>query len=151
MLTLRKSLGAVFLVSLVFAGSLGALREVIGKTSAAPVASLNRENLLIQDELYFGMSQPGGGMVSEAQWQKFLNSEITPRFPKGLTVMDAFGQFLERGGNLGREKTKVVILIYHNSPEKQTAIQDIIKIYKSQFQQESVMRVTNVPVKVDFY
>ena len=44
----------------------------------------------------------GGGEVSEAEFQKFLDREITPRFPDGLTVYEADGQFLDSTGTLIR-------------------------------------------------
>jgi len=31
--------------------------------------------------------------VSEEDWQRFLNVEVTPRFPDGLTVYDVYGQY----------------------------------------------------------
>jgi hypothetical protein len=78
-----------------------------------------------------------------------LNSEITPRFQEGLTVLDGYGQYLNSAGILSKEKTKVVILIYKDSPEKNQSINEIINNYKLQFQQESVLRVTSL-VQVAF-
>jgi Protein of unknown function (DUF3574) len=43
--------------------------------------------------LYFGLSIPGGGTVSDADWRDFLAHEVTPRFPDGLTVNEARGQW----------------------------------------------------------
>lgn len=149
MLTLRKSLGALFITGLLFTGSVSALKEVDAQIPVAPADSLIRTNILIQDELYFGRSRPNG-IVSQADFQKFLSAEITPRFPDGLTVIDANGQFRNSAGTIIKEQTKVVILIYTNSRDKRQGIQDIINRYKSQFQQESVLRVTSVPVQVNF-
>jgi hypothetical protein len=99
--------------------------------------------LYIREELYFGLSLADGSTLSEAQWQEFLRTEITPRFPAGLTVIDAQGQWLNASGMLIREPTKVVILIYREAPERDRAIRDIITQYKHQFNQESVLRVTS--------
>ena len=82
-------------------------------------------------------------MISEVQWEQFLNSEITPRFQDGLTVLDGYGQYLNSSGILAREKTKLVILIYSPSPKKNQAINEIIDSYKQKFQQESVLRVSS--------
>lgn len=149
MLTLRKSLGALFITSLLFTGSVGYLKEVQAQVPLAPTDSLSRTDILVKDELYFGRSRTGG-IISQAEFQKFLNAEITPRFPDGLTVIDAYGQFRNRQGIIIKEPTKIVILIYSNSREKRQAIQEIVNFYKSQFQQESVLRVTNIPVRVEF-
>lgn len=32
-------------------------------------------------------------MVSDEDWRAFLAAEVTPRFPDGLTVIDAAGQW----------------------------------------------------------
>ena len=39
-------------------------------------------------ELFFGADIPGGGQISDADWRDFLNSEVTPRVPEGLDVVD---------------------------------------------------------------
>ena len=44
-------------------------------------------------QLYFGRSMPGEGTVSDAEFKTFLDQEITPRFPDGLTVIDGGGQW----------------------------------------------------------
>jgi hypothetical protein len=107
------------------------------------------EKILTKDELYFGLSKPGGKTVSEVEWQLFLNRVITPRFQSGLTVIDAYGQYLNSSGKLAREKTKLVILIYENSPIKSSQIAEVIASYKQTFQQESVLRVTTT-IKASF-
>ncbi len=141
--TLKKSLGTLFLTSLLLTSAVGSSIKVHAQTPQAPADSSNL-NILTKDELYFGRSKPGGGMVSDSEWQQFLNSQITPRFPDGLTVVDAYGQYLNSAGKLTLEKTKLVILIYKNSPDKNKAIQAIIDRYKQKFQQESVLRVTSI-------
>jgi hypothetical protein len=98
---------------------------------------------LTQDSLYFGLGLPNGQNLSEEQWQNFLDREITPRFPDGLTVVDAYGQYLNRNGKLSQEKTKWVILIYKPRRDREQALQVLIDHYKQQFHQESVLRVTS--------
>lgn len=142
MQTLRKSFGALFITSLLFTGSVGSLSEVRAQVPVAPAARSNSTNILTQDELYFGRNRPNG-IVSEKQFQDFLRTVITPRFPDGLTVIDANGQFRGSTGIIVREPTKIVILIHSSSQEERREIQEIINLYKSQFQQESVLRATS--------
>jgi Protein of unknown function (DUF3574) len=97
----------------------------------------------IKEELYFGLGEPEGQKVSETQWQLFLQKEITTRFPQGLTVVNAYGQYLDRSQELNRENTKLVILIHQNNYQENRLIEEIIAIYKKTFQQESVLRVTS--------
>ena len=42
-----------------------------------------------QIELMFGRNVAGHVRVGEAAWSRFVAREITPRFPDGLTVIDA--------------------------------------------------------------
>jgi hypothetical protein len=104
---------------------------------------------LIQSDLYFGRNMTGGGEVSEAEFQKFLDREITPRFPDGLTVYDADGQFLDSTGNL-TQPSQVVSLIFEDTPENEQSIDQLIAAYKQQFQQESVLEVVNEEVNIGF-
>mgnify|MGYP001066167010 CR=1 FL=1 len=103
----------------------------------------------LRTELYFGLSKPDGGMVSAAEWDQFLAREVTPRFPDGLTVLDAAGQYQTQSGQLTREKTKLLILIHPANPEKEKAIGEVIARYKEIFRQESVLRVS-APARVSF-
>ena len=59
-----------------------------------------------QVELYFGSSVKGRPFVTERTWSKFLDSEVTPRFPDGLTVFDAHGQWRSGDGRIYREATR---------------------------------------------
>lgn len=98
---------------------------------------------LIKEELYFGLGLPNGKTLSQSQWQNFLDREITPRFPDGLTVVDAYGQYLNQKGKLSKERTKWVILLYKPRRDREQALQTLIHRYKQQFHQESVLRVTS--------
>jgi hypothetical protein len=105
---------------------------------------------LIQSDLYFGRNITGGGEVSEAEFQKFLDREITPRFPDGLTVYEADGQFLDSTGTLIKEPSKVVSLIFEDTAENEAAIEQIIVAYKQQFQQESILQIVDEEIQVAF-
>ncbi len=147
---LRKSFSALFITSLLFTGSVGSLREVRAQIPEAPATSEIRTNVLVQDELYFGRNRPEPyEEVSDAEFVNFLRVTVTPRFPDGLTVLNALGQFRGSQGII-REKTKLLILIHSNSQEDRREIQEIIDKYKTRFQQESVLRVTSVPAQVRF-
>jgi hypothetical protein len=105
--------------------------------------------LLVKTELIFGLSKPDGGIISEAEWQKFLDESITPKFKEGLTVLNADGQYQTSSGEVAKEKSKIVILLYENSKEMDASIEAIRSSYKQLFQQESVLRITT-PVGVSF-
>src|SRR5262245_34948673 len=69
-------------------------------------------------ELYFGTSMANGRVVSGEQFKAFLDAEITPRFPEGLTVLDGFGQFKNSTGMIQQEQSFVLILLYPLSTQE---------------------------------
>jgi hypothetical protein len=95
-------------------------------------------------ELFFGTNTPWGP-VSEEQFADFLNTEITPRFPEGLTLLTAYGQFQDSSGTLIRERSMLLILLYPaGSSDANERIQAIREEYKKRFRQESVLRVDSL-------
>src|SRR5262245_1539616 len=66
----------------------------------------------VADRLFFGRAIPTGGTVSDEQWDEFAREEITPRFPSGLTVCQAQGQWLDPRGVLVHEPVMIVEIIH---------------------------------------
>ncbi len=97
-------------------------------------------NIYARTELYFGLSKPNG-VVTEEEFQNFINTEVTPRFPNGLTLLSGKGQFWDSTGTLIKEGTKILILLYTFNNENSIAVEKIREAYKKTFQQESVLRV----------
>jgi hypothetical protein len=95
----------------------------------------------LSDTLYFGSSIPGGGEVTEAQFAEFLERVVTPRFPDGLTVWDARGQWRDASGRVLREPSHVLQLLHADAPDTERRIAEIIAAYKAEFHQEAVLRV----------
>lgn len=100
-------------------------------STAAPTASLQGDAARpaqapgwVRSELYFGVGSEDGSSarvktdaISEERWRAFLDAEVTPRFPDGLTVFDAYGQWLFRGAaQPNRLRTKVLVILHEDSP-----------------------------------
>ncbi|MGH2617339.1 MAG: DUF3574 domain-containing protein [Thermomicrobiales bacterium] len=96
----------------------------------------------VRTELFFGTAKPDGSAVTEAEWQDFLDAEVTPRFPDGLTVLDGAGQWQGEEEEIVEERSKIVILLYPREAiaESNAEIEDIRAAYERTFQQESVLR-----------
>jgi hypothetical protein len=92
-------------------------------------------------ELLFGMSRRDAAPVSDEEWQSFVDQEVTPRFPDGLTVVQAYGQWRNSKGTIAKENSRVLMIWYEPKPESDERIEAIRKAYKARFNQESVMRV----------
>jgi hypothetical protein len=97
--------------------------------------------LFLRTELYFGTNKSDGSVVTEQQFQDFLNSDITPRFPDGLTLITGLGQFRGSRG-IERERSKLLILLYPVETAKSSGlkIEEIRRAYIHRFGQESVLR-----------
>ena len=93
-------------------------------------------------ELYFGTARPDGA-VSAEEFQAFLDGEVTPRFPGGLTVVKAEGQFWGEDGTRIKEQSYIVILLYpyETFSAASRKVEQIRNLYKDRFSQESVLRV----------
>ena len=90
--------------------------------------------------LFFGRSQGTVEVVTDAAWRAFLAEEITPRFPDGLTVMDAAGQWRDASGTIVRERTKVLLVLAEPGPAGMQRTDEIMQAYKRAFSQEAVLR-----------
>jgi hypothetical protein len=110
---------------------------------SGPIVFETTTEKFIRTELYFGRNIPAGRTVSELDWQKFVDEVVTPRFPDGLTVLDADGQWRGKDGSTVREESKVIVLLYPRRQRKavNAKIEEIRSEYKKRFAQEAVMRI----------
>src|ERR1043165_1199386 len=92
----------------------------------------------VRSTLYFGLSRPAGSITDE-EWTAFLRDEVTPRFPSGLTVWEADGQWRRPDQTIAHEKAKVLLLVHDTGAASKRAVNDLIVRYKDRFQQESVL------------
>lgn len=107
----------------------------------------------IRTELFFGSERPNKPEVSAAEFKQFLDEEVTPRFPDGLTLLTGFGQFREANGETVQETSFVLLLLYPKEMAKDSSakIEEIRTQYITRFEQESVLRVDDPrPVRVSF-
>ncbi len=104
---------------------------------------------MVMTELYFGFSKPSGGTVSAREWESFLQNEITPRFPDGLTLVDGAGQWRTQSGVTVREQTKILRIVHPSTAEQHARIQALRERYMELFGQEMVLEVIS-PVHAVF-
>lgn len=97
---------------------------------------------MVEASLFFGRNIGGTLGVSDKDWQRFVTEVVTPRFPDGLTVQDAAGQWRDTDtGAVVREPSKVLILFIPREPAALTKIKDVADAYKTRFQQQAVATV----------
>lgn len=88
--------------------------------------------------LYFGMDSPTGP-ISHEKFQSFVDQEVTPLFPQGVTTWRSSGQYLMKNDEIVREPSMVMEILHLPDREKLSSIDSIIYQYREIFQQESVM------------
>jgi hypothetical protein len=98
------------------------------------------ERASIAEVVYFGANKPGG-VVSPEEWSSFLREVVTPKFPAGLSVWQASGQWQGGDGTLTKESTFVLSLVHAQASSFEANVRAIIAEYKTRFQQEAVLRV----------
>jgi hypothetical protein len=125
---------------LAFTGSAGAqLVDCLGGQRPTQVA-----------ELMFGRNIGGRLGVNEAEWSRFLDNEILSRFPKGLTVMNAAGEWRDEASNrIVREPSKVVQIVLPGQVDDIARLNEIAAVYKRRFKQHSVVMIVR-PACVSF-
>jgi hypothetical protein len=106
----------------------------------------------VQTELYFGLG-PADHLekgVSEKDWRDFLDKEVTPRFPAGLSVVDVYGQWENNGSTAPeRLRSKCLIIDYPDTQANREKIEAIRSAWRQRTGDQSVMRVTG-PADVSF-
>ncbi|KJV26385.1 DUF3574 domain-containing protein [Luteibacter yeojuensis] len=105
----------------------------------------------VRTELYFGLGGEGTATgVDEAGWRAFLDREVTPRFPDGLSVVDVYGQWQGRGQpRPERLRSKMIVLAYPDTPAHRADIEAIRVAWKARTGDQSVLRITQ-PAEVSF-
>jgi hypothetical protein len=106
----------------------------------------------VDTRLYFGLgpadAQDKG--VPEAAWRDFLDHEVTPRFPAGLSVLDVYGQWQGRQEKAPeRIRSKMLIIYYPATAENAARIEAIRSAWKQRTGDQSVLKVTE-PADVSF-
>jgi hypothetical protein len=126
-------------------------------SSTAPILSGDpahpgRTSGWVDTKLYFGLGpadHPEQG-VSEAKWREFLDKEVTPRFPDGLSVVDVYGQWQgAKQSSPERLRSKMLIVDYPDTQENRDKVEAIRSAWKKLTGDQSVLRVTQ-PVDVSF-
>ena len=119
-----------------------ATRNPRSVAQAAPMHCPTGQSRADMVELVFGRNEGERLAVNEDDWRRFIDEEVTPRFPDGLSVMDVQGQWRAPGGMLVREPSKIVYLVLDGGPDDPAKITHIRDSYKQRFRQKSVLLVS---------
>ena len=137
---LAAALTLVFALVLALAGGADAqLVDCLGGQRPTQVA-----------ELMFGRNIGNRIGVSEGDFGRFVDREIMSRFPNGLTVFNAAGQWRDEVSNkIAREPSKVVQIVLPGQVDDIARLNEIVEAYKRRFKQQSVVMLVR-PACVSF-
>jgi hypothetical protein len=137
-ISLRLVAGLVLVLALA-GGADGQLLDCLGGQRPTQVA-----------ELMFGRNIGRRLGVSEAEWGRFVDREIISRFPNGLTVLNAGGQWRDEATKkIVREPSKLVQIVLPGQVEDIARLNEIVAAYKRRFKQQSVIMIVR-PACVSF-
>jgi len=106
----------------------------------------------VDTQLYFGLGPADDATkgVSEQAWRDFLDKEVTPRFPAGLSVVDVYGQWQGKEERTPeRIRSKELVIDYPRTAENEAKIEAIRAAWKKMTGDQSVLKVTR-PADVSF-
>jgi hypothetical protein len=104
----------------------------------------------VSDRLFFGRAIPGGGLVSDAQWNAFVADTIVPRFPEGFSLWQGAGHWKGDDGVSVTEHTSVLEIVHPPDPAVDARLDEIARIYRQRFNQDAVMSI-RMPVEQKFW
>ena len=90
-----------------------------------------------------GRGNADGEVVDDAAWDIFLTDTATPRFPDGLTVLDAYGQWRNPEGVVESARSKVLVVLAPPGEEPLSLIHEVSNEYKHRFDQDTVLQATS--------
>lgn len=118
--------------------------EKIHGETPLPFTPIVKKEIFTQKALVFGMNiGTDGRIVSKQEWNKFVDEEITLRFP-GFTEREVKGHW---EGN--REASIELVIACPDRPKYERKLNEIREAYCKKFQQDSVMKI-NADNTVEF-
>ncbi|KLJ00175.1 DUF3574 domain-containing protein [Luteimonas sp. FCS-9] len=99
----------------------------------------------LRTELYFATGRwdadADEAAAAERRWLDFLDREVSPRFPAGLSVVDVYGQWLPPGSDTpSRLRSKELVVLHADTPEAAASIEAIRLAWKRETGHLSVLR-----------
>lgn len=98
----------------------------------------------LKSEIYFGSSTTGGQIVGEQAWEDFVSQVVMPRFPSGLTILEARGR---SGGSAALDRVRLLVLVHPNNQDVQTRLGEIKMEYRKRFGSARIFHVDQ-PIRV---
>jgi hypothetical protein len=108
-----------------------------GCMSAPKPACPAGQSQLRTAQLFLSAKPPA--TISDNDIRKFVDAEVTPRFPDGVTLVDGGGQWRGDENRLIREAAKVVMIVLPERGDPAGKVEAVRAAYRTKFKQDSVV------------
>lgn len=142
---MRFGIGIVIAAALALPGCVS-----ISESKTAPaVARCAVGDPMVETMLFLGLLRPGG-KVSEEEFARFVEAEVTPRWKEGFTILEGQGLwYSEQRKITEREPSRVLVRFHDGGAQASSDIEAIRAAYIKAFTQDAVLR-TDRPTCADF-
>lgn len=129
---------AGFVAALALSGCVS-ISESKPVTIASPMRCAAGEPM-VETMLFLGLARPGG-QVSEEEFGRFIETEVTPRWKEGYTILQGQGLwYSEQRQITEREPSRVLVRFHDGSQEASAGVEAIRAAYIRAFTQDAVLR-----------
>ena len=106
------------------------------QTAPKPVCPAGQAQLRTA-QLFFTAKAPA--KLDETALRLFVDQEVTPRFPDGVTVVDGGGQWKGAENQMIREAAKVVMIVLPAKGDPTAEVEAVRMAYRARFKQEPLV------------
>jgi hypothetical protein len=92
-------------------------------------------------QLYFARRTGEEPRVSDAEFGRFVDEELTPRFRDGLTVMAAGNRWRDDPDKLVSGSARVVVIVLPKGHDESAKIEAVRVAYRTRFHRDSTVRI----------
>lgn len=111
----------------------------------------NSSKTILQTDLYFGLSIPDGGRVTDSAWNRFVQEHVIPVFSNGFTELQADGKWMDTVTHkMITEPSRIIVVINAKNNKFSLQIDSLVNKYKSIFRQQAVLRVDKKVATISF-
>lgn len=119
--------------------TLGVALALAGCATSPKLACPAGQSPLRTAQLFLGAKPPA--KVSDADFRRFLDAEVTPRFPEGVTMVNGGGQWSGDENRLIREAAKVVLIVLPEAGDPMGKVEAVRAAYRARFRQDALVVV----------
>ena len=85
------------------------------------------------------LSAKAPAKLSDVELRRFVDQEVAPRFPDGVTLVDGGGQWKGAENRMIREAAKVLLIVLPARGDPAGQVEAVRAAYRTRFKQDSIV------------